>query len=333
MSTTQPTALITGVHGQDGSYLAERLVGEGWNVHGVFRPGSSSPARARDHDDVTLHAVDLVDEQATTRLFDEVRPNHVFHFAGMSSVGRSWHDPMTTVRVNAVATTSLLNLAHLEQERSGDPVVFVNASSSEIFGAARDGARSENDPVAPTSPYGATKAYAHQLGAVYRSHGLAVSNAILFNHESPRRGVQFVTGKIAQGAALIARGEMDHLSLGDMSARRDWGWAPDYVDAMFRMALTGTGDDYVIATGRSHSVRDFVAAAFAAAGIEDWERHVVTDEAHMRPVDPADCVGDARRARETLGWTPTVEFPEIVRAMVESHMSSRIDDAMNKERV
>ncbi len=280
-----------------------------------------------------MHAVDLVDEEATTRLFEEVKPQYVFHLAGMSSVGRSWHDPMTTVRVNAVATTSLLNLAHLEQERSGQGIVFVNASSAEIFGAARDGARTEDDPLAPTSPYGATKAYAHQLARVYRSRGLAVSNAILFNHESPRRGIEFVTGKIAHGAALIARGERDHLSLGDLSARRDWGWAPDYVDAMYRMARAGAGDDYVIATGRSHSVRDFVSAAFSAAGIDDWERYVVTDDVHMRPVDPTDCVGDARHARDLLGWAPTVDFPQIVRAMVESHMSSRIDDAMNKERV
>ncbi|MBJ7289136.1 GDP-mannose 4,6-dehydratase [Williamsia sp.] len=333
MTTSPPTALITGVHGQDGSYLAERLVHDGWAVHGVHRPGSVSTPGVPVVDRIISHAVDLVDENATTRLFDEVAPRYVFHLAGMSSVGRSWHDPMNTVRVNALATTSLLNLAHLQQERSGEPVVFVNASSSEIFGAAREGARTEDDPLAPTSPYGATKAYAHQLATVYRTRGLAVSNAILFNHESPRRGIEFVTGKIAHGAALIARGERDHLALGDLSTRRDWGWAPDYVDAMLRMALTGTGDDYVIATGISHSVRDFVAAAFAAAGIEDWERHVVTDEALMRPADPTDCVGDSRRAREVLGWAPTRGFEQIVTAMVEAHMSDRLDRARNKEKV
>ncbi|WP_238981272.1 GDP-mannose 4,6-dehydratase [Williamsia herbipolensis] len=320
-------ALVTGIYGQDGSYLAERLLADGWEVHGAYRPGTSmSETAPADLTGAHLHGCDLVDDTAAADLVAEVTPGVIFHLAGASSVGRSWQAPVATARVNAVATTALLDAAMGVADRTGDRVVFVNASSAEIFGTTDAGRLDESTPIAPSSPYGATKAYTHLLGAVYRDRGLAVNNAILFNHESPRRGTEFVTGKIAHGVAAIARGERDRLSLGDMSARRDWGWAPDYADAMYRMAVRSDarGDDFVIATGTSHSVRDFVAAGFAAVGIDDWEHLVEIDSAHVRPVDPSDFVGDAGHARAVLGWAPTVQFGEIVRNMVESHMAQSV---------
>jgi GDPmannose 4,6-dehydratase len=240
----------------------------------------------------------------------------------VSSVAQSWAEPDLTARVNGAAAVALLESALQAQDKHGRPVRFVQASSAEIFGEPATSPQTEDTPVRPVNPYGAAKAYAHLAVDVYRRRGLHAVSAILYNHESPRRPEQFVTRKITRGVAAIAHGRADHLTLGNLDARRDWGWAPDYVDAMVRAARADQPADYVVATGVGHTVRDFVAAAFTAAGIDDWEPLVRTDPALVRPADPADLVGDATRARTRLGWAPTVTFEELVRRMVAADLTT-----------
>ncbi len=307
------TALITGISGQDGSYLAERLVGEGWDVHGLVQTVDDRPWRP---DGVSLHEGDLGDGDGLRRLVAAVGPEHVYNLGGITSVALSWREPERTARVTGLAALILLDAAWELQETSGHPVRFVQPSSAEIFGQPETAPQDERTPVAPVTPYGAAKAFAHHAVGVYRGRGLHASNAILYNHESPRRGEGFVTRKITMGAARVAAGDLAPLRMGNLDARRDWGWAPDYVDALVRMAAHEVAGDYVVATGTSHTVRDFVAAAFAAAGVPDWERHVVIDPAFYRPVDAAQLVGDAGRARSELGWATTKTFEEVVAAMV-----------------
>ncbi|OAK56069.1 GDP-mannose 4,6-dehydratase [Rhodococcoides kyotonense] len=314
-----PSALVTGVAGQDGSYLSEALVDLGWTVHGVARPGSMSVV-----DDVTMHQVDLGEPGAASDLVGATDPDYVFHLAGISSVWRSWKDPVLTTRVNGVSAASLLDACHTHQEASGKRVMVINASSAEIFAGSSDPVQNENSRIAPTSPYGASKALSHNMVQVYRSRGLEATNAILFNHESPRRPDTFVTRKITKAAAAIARGTQSKLELGSMSAQRDWGWAPDYVAAMVAMALHGKGDDFVVATGQSHSVADFVASAMAAVGIDDWRSYVDADPEMLRPADSARMIGDASKARDVLRWAPTKNFEEIVTAMVEFDMTEEM---------
>jgi GDPmannose 4,6-dehydratase len=319
-------ALITGVSGQDGYYLSQLLQRNGLEVHGVRRP-------ARRNDDVPsqevrLHSAELTDVAAMTELMNAVEPDFVFHLAGITSVAASWQDPLTTSRVNALSTAALLDACIGAQELIGKRITVVNASSCEIFAGASDSPQTEATPLQPISPYGVTKAFGHLMCQVYRAKGLEVSNAILYNHESPRRPEGFVTRKITKAAAAIAAGRQDRLVLGDMSVERDWGWAPDYVDAMYRMALRGTGDDFVVATGVTHSVGEFVAAAFAAAGIADWQAHVETDEAILRPRDRAAMVGDATKAGAVLGWYPTFGFDEVVKAMMNSDLRQEQDTCL-----
>lgn len=306
-------AFITGIGGQDGSYLAERLVGDGLEVHALVLAADGHPAHCPD--EVVLHTGDIGDVEATRRLLLEVAPREVYNLAAISSVAQSWEEPDRTAHVNGHAAVALMESAR----RVGD-VRLVQASSAEIFGEPATSPQTEDTAVRPMNPYGAAKAFAHLSAGVFRQRDLHVSSAVLYNHESPRRDQRFVTRKITAGVAAIARGESDELVLGNLDARRDWGWAPDYVDAMVRAARADEPADYVVATGRAHSVRDFVAAAFAAAGITDWEPYVRQDPRFFRPADPTELVGDASRARDVLGWTPTVAFDEVVARMVRADL-------------
>jgi len=307
-------ALVTGATGQDGSYLCERLVSEGTELHAVVAEDAADGhpwlAAAR------VHQLDLRNSAGLAALVAEVAPDEVYNLAGLSSVAQSWEQPVLTAEINAVAVAVLLQACWELQQRAGGPVRVVQASSAEIFGNATESPQTERTPLAPTNPYGAAKAYAHQLVGVYRGLGLHCSSCILYNHESPRRPVTFVTRKITSGVAAIARGEQQLLTLGALDVRRDWGWAPDYVDGMVRAARHTEPGDYVLATGTNHSVREFVDAAFAALGITDWEHLVELDTEFLRPVETQDTRGDATRAKTVLGWKPTVGFDELVRRMV-----------------
>jgi GDPmannose 4,6-dehydratase len=314
-------ALVTGVTGQDGGYLVPLLLDQGVEVHGVVRPGDGAAASvAETYPEVTLHSGDVSVPERMSELVQEVAPDEIYNLAGISSVAFSWQEPVTTAEMSGLAVANLLDAAWALAERSGRSVRFVQASSAEIFGNPVSSPQDESTPVAPVNPYGAAKAYGHHLVGVYRGRGLHAVSAILYNHESPSRPATFVTRKITRGAAMIARGEADELVLGNLDARRDWGWAPDYVDAMVRAARHHTAQDYVIATGVAHSVREFVAAAFLAVGISDWSRHVRTDPVLYRPVDAVELVGDASRARSELGWRPTVGFSEMVSRMVATDL-------------
>ena len=319
VTTPVRTALITGVTGQDGGYLAEQLVARGVSVHGVVRPGDTLEQHLRDlAPQLVLHELELDDEAALIRVVDAVAADAVFNLAGISSVGWSWSEPVLTSEVNGVLVARLLQLLWERQQRTGEPVRFVQASSAEIFAGTTRSPQDESTPVCPGSPYGASKAFAHGLVQVFRGRGMHASNAILYNHESPRRPTSFVTRKITSTVAAIAAGTADRLVLGNLDARRDWGWAPEYVDALVRMAEHDCGDDYVVATGVSHTVADFVAAAFARVGITDWEPLVSTDPAFVRPVDAVELVGDPSRARRVLGWEPRTGFEELVGRMVDA---------------
>jgi GDPmannose 4,6-dehydratase len=310
-----PTALITGASGQDGSYLAERLLAEGVEVHALALP------RDQPIEGVHTHVGDVADIDATRALLLEVAPDEVYNLAAISSVARSWVEPELTARVNGLGAVGLLESAYLVQEGSGRPVRFVQASSAEIFGVPERSPQDEETPVRPVNPYGAAKAFAHLTVEVYRRRGLHAAALVLFNHESPRRPAQFVTRKISSGVAAIAAGRSDRLTLGDLAATRDWGWAPDYVDAMVRAARAETPRDYVVATGESHTVEEFAATAFRCAGIDDWSSYVDVDPALFRPAEARVLTGDSTRIRRDLGWMPTVGFTEVVRRMVEADLA------------
>jgi GDPmannose 4,6-dehydratase len=301
--------LITGVSGQDGSYLAERLGAEGHELHGTTT-GDAVP------DGVFAHRVDL-SEPGVGDVIRTVRPDLIVNLAALSSVAGSWRAPLQTAAINATAVAEML-AAVAELTDAGTPTRFVQASSAEIFGAATQVPQTESTQIRPTSPYGASKAYAQHLVGVYRAAGVWASACILYNHESPRRPEVFVTRKITAAAARIAAGRQDALQLGTLDSRRDWGWAPDTVDALVRAAAAERPDDYVIATGEDHSVREFVEIAFERVGIQDWESVVSIDPTFQRPVDPPQQVGDASKARAVLGWAPTVDFRGIVEAMVDA---------------
>ncbi|MDQ6657065.1 MAG: GDP-mannose 4,6-dehydratase [Actinomycetota bacterium] len=314
--------LITGITGQDGGYLAERLATAGDEVHGIVRDGDDAAAELLGRvPSAILHDGDISDTSGIAGLLHEIEPAQIYHLAGISSVAQSWEQPLATARVTGLAVAGLLDTAW-ELGQDGHPVHFVQASSAEMFGNPSTAPQNEATAIAPVSPYGAAKAYAHHLVGVYRARGLHASSLILYNHESPRRPPTFVTRKITSAAARIAAGSTETLTLGNLDARRDWGWAPDYVNAMVLAARHELPCDYVIATGVSHSVREFVAAAFAAAGVADWQTHVTTDPAFLRPVDAVELTGDAGKARHVLGWAPTVPFEEIVSRMVHADLDA-----------
>ena len=311
-------ALVTGARGQDGSYLVERLLADGCEVHGLVRPGDDSGVPLPDG--VRTHAVDLADRPGLRRLVEQVRPDELYHLAGVSSVAQSWAQPEATAELSALAVVSLLDAALQLQDAAGRPVRFVQASSAEIFGEPDRVPQDEGTAVRPLNPYGAAKAFAHHMVQVYRARGLHASGCILFNHESPRRPASFVTRKITTAAARIAREGDGVVTLGNLDARRDWGWAPDYVDAMVRAARHAEGIDVVVATGETHSVREFALTALRHAGVTDAEDRIVSDPAFYRPADAAQLVGDPTRAREVLGWRPTRTFDQVVAAMVDEDL-------------
>ncbi len=312
-------AFVTGVSGQDGSYLAERLLADGVEVHALHHDAEDPPALCPP--EVALHVGNLTDTDAVRRLVLDLAPDEIYNLAAVSSVARSWEEPALVAAVNGTAAVDLLESAWQAQERAGRQVRFVQASSAEIFGRPELSPQDESTLVRPVNPYGAAKAHAHAMVGVYRHRGLHAVATVLYNHESPRRPAHFVTRKITSTVAAIAAGRADRLVLGNLDARRDWGWAPDYVDALVRAARTEQPQDFVVATGESHSVRDFAAAAFARAGITDWADLVSSDPALMRPVDAVELRGDATRAREVLGWAPTVGFADLVARMVDADLA------------
>ncbi len=315
------SAFITGIGGQDGSYLAELLVSQGVEVHALAHVEEGPPAFCPA--EVTLHRGDLTDVAAIRQLVLDLAPQEIYNLAGLSSVALSWEKPDLTTSVNAVGAAGLMETALQLKLRHNIDVRFVQAASAEIFGNPLTAPQTEQTPIAPVSPYGASKAFAHLLAGVYRGRGLHCSSLVLYNHESPRRPLQFVTRKITHTVAAIARGDADTLTLGNMAARRDWGWAPDYVEAMVLAARTSRPDDFVIATGESHSIADFVEAAFAAVGISEWQDRVQTDQALMRPQDASELRGDASKAHRVLGWQPKVRFAQLVEAMVRAESENQ----------
>jgi GDPmannose 4,6-dehydratase len=326
MNRNQKTALITGITGQDGSYLADLLLEKGYAVHGVVRRTSNLLRSRIEHlrrDEniygkrLFLHYGDLSDGTTLRRIFSQVQPAEVYHLAGQSHVGLSFEIPESTCDEIGMATLRLLEIARDQAE----PVKVYHASSSEIFGNATESPQTETTPFVPSSPYGCAKAFATQLARVYRdSYGLFVCNGILYNHESPRRGENFVTRKIARAVARIARGLADELVLGNLESRRDWGRAQDYVAAMWLMLQHERPDDYIVATGQTHSVREFVEAAFAVVQLP-WEKYVKHDRVFDRLNDPTHLVGSTEKIRRTLGWQPTGSFAELVREMVEAELA------------
>ncbi|HUR50973.1 MAG TPA: GDP-mannose 4,6-dehydratase [Mycobacteriales bacterium] len=312
-------ALITGVTGQDGGYLAERLVAEGCEVHGLVHAGDPQLGELTARTpEVVLHDGDLRDEAALARVVADAQPDEVYNLGGISSVALSWEKPVLTADVSGLGVARLLAAVAAEQERSGRRTAFVQASSAEVFGRAERAPQDERTPLRPTSPYGVAKVFGHQLCGVYRTQGVHAVSVILYNHESPRRPMSFVTRKITHAVARIAAGLQDELVLGNVDARRDWGWAPDYVDAMVRAARAPQPDDFVVATGEAHSVEELALAAFARAGVEP---RIQVDRSLVRPDDPALLVGDASKARSVLGWSPTVGFEEIVARMVDADLA------------
>jgi GDPmannose 4,6-dehydratase len=309
------TALITGITGQDGSYLAELLLAQGYRVVGMTRRTSTDVHERIQHivDRIEIVSGDLLDQSSMTSLIADVRPNEVYNLAAQSFVPTSWSQPVLTGEFTALGVTRIL-----EAIRSVDPAIrFYQASSSEMFGKVQAVPQNEDTPFYPRSPYGVAKLYGHWITINYReSYGLFAVSGILFNHESARRGKEFVTRKISDGVARIKLGLAQELRLGNLDAQRDWGFAGDYVRAMWLMLQQETPDDYVVATGRTHAVREFVRLAFASVGL-DWERYVVVDPRYYRPAEVDLLVGDAAKARRQLSWEPDVSFEELVAEMVQ----------------
>ena len=316
------TALITGITGQDGGYLAEQLARSGDAVHGLVRPGEERPdSLFALGDAVVLHPVNLSDDAAVARALRNSAATEVYNLAGVSSVALSWEQPGLTAEVNGTFVARLLQLVWQEQERRGEQIAVVQASSAEIFADAAVAPQDESTPMSPRTPYGASKAFAHHLVQVFRARGMQASNAILYNHESPRRPPSFVTRKITRGAVAVARGEQTTLRLGNLDARRDWGFAGDVVRAMPLALRAGTPDDYVIATGEVHTVRDWCELAFARVGL-DYREHVVSDPAFWRPEGGVPLAGDASRARDRLDWRPQVDFAALVEMLVTADQAA-----------
>ena len=309
-------AIITGITGQDGSYLAELLLSKGYEVVGTVRRSSAPNVWRIQHllHRITVKPADLLDQLSIIRVVDEVRPHELYNLAAMSFVPASWDQPMLTGEFNAQGVTRVL-----EAVRQVDPTIRIyQASSSEMFGKVREAPQNEMTPFYPRSPYGVSKVFAHYITVNYReSYDMFAVSGMLFNHESPRRGLEFVTRKVTDGVARIKLGLSETLPLGNLDAHRDWGFAGDYVDAMWRMLQQDRPDDFVIATGVSHSVQDLVEVAFGHAGL-DWRKHVSLDPKLIRPAEVEHLVGDSAKARQELAWQPSVDFVGLVKMMVDA---------------
>jgi GDPmannose 4,6-dehydratase len=312
-------ALITGITGQDGSYLAELLLEKGYEVHGMVRRSSEEKFEriAHHRDKIRLHQGDLLDQYSIASLLVSIKPDEVYNLAAQSFVPTSWNQPVLTGEFTALGVTKML-----EAIRHTLPGTrFYQASSSEMFGKVKAVPQNEDTPFYPRSPYGVAKVYGHFITVNYReSFGLFAVSGILFNHESPRRGLEFVTRKVTHGAARIKLGLQEKLGLGNLDARRDWGFAGDYVEAMWRMLQADAPDDYVVATNETHTVRELCEIAFARVGL-DWEKHVVIDPAFVRPAEVDLLIGDPSKAKRVLGWKPRVLFPELVEMMVDADLA------------
>jgi GDPmannose 4,6-dehydratase len=314
-----PRALITGITGQDGSYLAELLLAKGYQVFGVVRRTSHHSYERIEHllSRIEILPADLLDQHSLTVVMKETEPDEVYNLAAQSYVPTSWTQPVLTGEFTALGVTRILEAIRLAWPKAR----FYQASSSEMFGRAVETPQRESTPFYPRSPYGVAKCYGHWITVNYReSYGLYAVSGILFNHESPRRGIEFVTRKVTDGVARIRAGLTQELRMGNLDARRDWGFAGDYVDAMWRMLQQPAPRDYVIGTGETHTVRALVEIAFAHAGL-DWQRHVKLDERFLRPAEVDTLLADPARARQELGWTPTVNFEQLVRMMVDADLA------------
>jgi GDPmannose 4,6-dehydratase len=309
-------ALITGITGQDGSYLAELLLAKGYEVHGMVRRSSEEKFERIAHlkDQITLHQGDLLDQFSLAALVEKVEPVEIYNLAAQSFVPTSWSQPVLTGEFTALGVTKML-----EAVRHTNPKIrFYQASSSEMFGRVLEVPQKETTPFYPRSPYGVAKAYGHFITVNYReSFNLFAVSGILFNHESPRRGLEFVTRKVSYNAALIKLGLKKKMGVGNLDAKRDWGFAGDYVDAMWRMLQQDTPDDYVVATNETHTVRELIQIAFARVGL-DWEKYVEIDPAFVRPAEVELLIGDYDKAKAKLGWEPKVRFKELVEMMVDA---------------
>lgn len=311
--------LITGITGQDGSYLVDRLVEDGAEIWGLVRPGDADavavrPEVSRDR----LIEADLAEPASIAAAVTRVKADEVYHLAGVSSVAQSWAEPVLTGAVTGLGAVAMMRAA---LDANANCRVLL-ASSAEVYAGVPQRRYTEDSAIAPLNPYGAAKAYAHQMARVFRAQGAFVATAVLFNHESPRRPLSFVTRKITHGAAAIAAGQASELVLGNLDAERDWGWAPDYVDAMVRATRHHTADEFVVATGIAHSVREFALAALSAAGVEGGASLIKTDPQFARASDAPVLLGDSRKARTQLGWETTKSFEEIVTEMVRADLEA-----------
>jgi GDPmannose 4,6-dehydratase len=312
-------ALITGVSGQDGSYLAQLLLAKGYEVFGIVRGSPTAHYGNLDaiRDDVTLMQGDLLDQMTLLEAINRAEPDELYNLAGTSFVPASWHQPVMTAQFTAVGVTAMLEAIRITNPH----LRLYQASSSEIFGATTESPQSETTPFRPHNPYGVAKLYGHLMLAAYRErYGMHLSSGIAYNHESPRRPPEFVTRKVTRAAAAIKLGLQDELRVGDLTATRDWGYAPDFVEAMWLMLQQDEGDDYVIATGQSRSVGELIDTAFGHVGLTP-EDHVVVDPEFVRPQDPVALVGDASKARARLEWAPRTSFPEMIGVMVDADLA------------
>ncbi|MDX2174871.1 MAG: GDP-mannose 4,6-dehydratase [Candidatus Sumerlaeia bacterium] len=311
-------ALVTGITGQDGSYLAELLLEKDYKVYGLHRRSSTENWDRISHivDDIELVQGDLIDQHSLTHLVKSIKPREVYNLAAQSFVPTSWTQPILTGEVTALGAARMLEAIY-----AVDPTIrFYQASSSEMFGKVQEVPQRESTPFYPRSPYGVAKVYGHWITVNYReSYNIFGVSGILFNHESPRRGLEFVTRRVTDGVARIVVGKAKELKLGNLEARRDWGYAGDYVRAMWLMLQASEPDDYVIATGQTHSVRELVQTAFSLAGL-DWEAHVRADQSLFRPAEVDLLIGDPAKAREKLGWTPQVTFTQLVEMMLRADL-------------
>jgi len=330
MSTIGRRALITGITGQDGSYLAEMLLARGCEVHGIVRRASTFNTARLDHlyrdphergVRLHLHHGDMTDAMSVAAIIERIRPHEVYHLAAQSHVRVSFDQPVHTAQVIAIGTLNLLEALRGHRDRTGDDVRLVHASSSEMFGSAVESPQAEQTPFRPRSPYGCAKVMAHHSVVNYReAHGLHASCAIMFNHESPRRGETFVTRKITRAAARISLGLQRTLYLGNLDAQRDWGFAGEYVKAMWLMARLDAPDDFIIATGRSMRVREFASRAFARLGL-NADDHIEIDPRYQRPAEVENLCGDATKARRMLGWRPRVGIDQLIDMMVDHDLA------------